>query len=106
MVSDYSNHEDQDKTVRTSPPKPQDPYRKKKKKKQKHMKSRILTNPNICAGEPFLKGTRIPVHIILTHLSSGEDDETILDNFPKLKQADINACREYAEKRARKRYHD
>ncbi|MBM3157588.1 MAG: DUF433 domain-containing protein [Chloroflexi bacterium] len=57
---------------------------------------RIISDPNICGGEPRIKGTRIPVHVILSHLAAGEDYETILKNFPRLKREDILACLEYA----------
>ena len=46
------------------------------------MNPRIVSDPNICGGEPCVKGTRIPVHIILSHLAVGENYETILKNFP------------------------
>lgn len=104
METDHSDDDNQKETAQTPPPESQAPPRKKKKKKL--MKSRILTNPKICGGEPFIKGTRIPVHIILTHLAGGDDDEAILENFPRLRQGDIEACREYAERRARKRFYD
>lgn len=71
-----------------------------KKKKKKLIKAHIVTNPNICGGEPCIKGTRIPVDIILSHLASGDDDETIIENFPKMKKEDIEACRQFAERRA------
>ena len=48
------------------------------------MNPRIVSDPNICGGEPCVKGTRIPVHIILSHLAVGENYETILKNFPRL----------------------
>jgi uncharacterized protein (DUF433 family) len=57
---------------------------------------RIVADPSICGGEPCIKGTRIPVHIILSHLAAGEDQETILNNFPRLTSKDILACLEYA----------
>jgi len=60
------------------------------------MKDRIISNPNICGGEPCIKGTRIPVHIILSHLAAGDDFSTILKNFPRIKVEDIRACLEYA----------
>ncbi|MCK9420902.1 MAG: DUF433 domain-containing protein [Nitrospirae bacterium] len=60
------------------------------------MNTRIVSDPNICGGEPCVKGTRIPVHIILSHLAAGENYETILRNFPRLKSEDIKACLEYA----------
>lgn len=60
------------------------------------MKERIVSDPNVCGGEPCIKGTRIPVHIILSHLAAGEDYDTILKNFPRLEREDILACLEYA----------
>jgi len=60
------------------------------------MNERIIADPNICGGEPCIKGTRIPVAIILSHLATGEDYETVLRNFPRLTREDILACLEYA----------
>ena len=60
------------------------------------MYERIISDPSICGGEPCIKGTRIPVHIILSHLASGEDYDTILNNFPRASIEDIKACLEYA----------
>lgn len=60
------------------------------------MNPRITIDPEICGGEPCIKGTRIPVHIILSHLAAGEDYETILKNFPRVTREDIIACLEYA----------
>ena len=60
------------------------------------MNTRIVSDPNICGGEPCVKGTRIPVHIILSHLAAGENYETILMNFPRLASEDIKECLEYA----------
>jgi uncharacterized protein (DUF433 family) len=60
------------------------------------MNPRIISDPNICGGEPCIKGTRIPVHVILSHLATGEDYEIILKHFPRLTKEDILACLEYA----------
>lgn len=60
------------------------------------MNPRISIDPQICSGEPCIKGTRIPVHIILSHLAAGEDHKTILQNFPRITKDDILACLEYA----------
>jgi len=59
------------------------------------MNERIISEPNICGGEPCIRGTRIPVHIILSHLATGEDYDTILKNFPNIEKEDILACLEY-----------
>lgn len=60
------------------------------------MNERIVSDPKICGGEPCIKGTRVPVHIILSHLAAGETYEHVLENFPRLKLEDIYACLEYA----------
>lgn len=68
----------------------------KKQEIGKKMIHRIVSDPNICGGEPCVAGTRIPVWVILSHLAAGEDTETILRNFPSLSKEDIQACLEYA----------
>ena len=60
------------------------------------MFERIISDPTICAGEPCIKGTRIPVHIVLSHLAAGDDYDTVISNFPRLTLEDIKACLEYA----------
>lgn len=71
---------------------------KSNKQAKKRMKGagRIVADPSICGGEACIKGTRIPVHIILSHLAAGDDYDTVLKNFPRLTLADIQACLEYA----------
>lgn len=56
----------------------------------------IISNPNICNGKPCIKGTRIPVHIILDLLSAGEDFEEIKKAYPNINDEDIRACLSYA----------
>jgi uncharacterized protein (DUF433 family) len=60
------------------------------------MNERIISDLSICGGEPCIKGTRIPVHIILSHLAAGDDYNTILKNFPRISIKDIKASLEYA----------
>ncbi len=60
------------------------------------MNERIISNPQVCGGEPCIKGTRIPVHVILSHIAAEEDYVSILKEFPRIKQEDILACLEYA----------
>jgi uncharacterized protein (DUF433 family) len=59
-------------------------------------KDRIISDPEICGGEPTIKDTRIPAHVILSHLAAGEDHGTVLKNFPRLTEEDILACLEFA----------
>lgn len=62
----------------------------------KRMNKRIVCNPKICGGEPCIKGTRIPVRVILSHIAAGEDYSSILKQFPRIKKEDILACLDYA----------
>ena len=56
----------------------------------------IVSNPDICGGEPCIKGTRIPVRVILSHIAAGDNEDTIFKQFPRIKKIDIKACLEYA----------
>ena len=53
---------------------------------EKKMNERITSDPQVCGGEPCVKGTRISVRIILSHIASGEDYSTILKQFPRIQQ--------------------
>ena len=55
-----------------------------------------MSDPNVCGGEPCVAGTRIPVHVILSHFAAGDSKEIILEQFPPLREEDIRACLEYA----------
>ena len=57
---------------------------------------RIVSDPNICSGKSCIKGTRIPVHIILDLLAAGENFEGIRKAYPNITDADIRACLNYA----------
>lgn len=59
-------------------------------------KDRISINLNVCHGKPCIKGTRIMVSIILDYLKAGESVETILKEYPTLKEEDIRAALSYA----------
>jgi uncharacterized protein (DUF433 family) len=59
-------------------------------------KSRITIDPEILAGKPIIKGTRIPVELILDLLANGWTTEEILENYPQLKKKDIIAALKYA----------
>ena len=60
------------------------------------MKTRIVSDHRICGGELCIKGTHIPVYVILSHLAAGEDYSAIIESFPVLMAEDIVACLEYA----------
>ena len=64
---------------------------------------RISINPTVCHGQACVKGTRIPVHLILRMLANGDRIENILDEYPSLTLTDIHACFEYGASLAEER---
>jgi uncharacterized protein (DUF433 family) len=57
---------------------------------------RIELNPKVCNGKPVIKGTRIPVSVILEQIADGETWDTLLAGYPELKKKDIQAALLYA----------
>jgi uncharacterized protein (DUF433 family) len=57
---------------------------------------RIVRNPQICGGEPVLKGTRITLRTVLASLAQGDSAEDILEDFPSLKPEDVRAAIAFA----------
>ncbi|MDT8782459.1 MAG: DUF433 domain-containing protein [Candidatus Bathyarchaeota archaeon] len=53
---------------------------------------RIAVNPKILCGKPVIKGTRIPVSLILELISAGYDSERIINAYPSLTAEDIKAA--------------
>ncbi|MHA1448634.1 MAG: DUF433 domain-containing protein [Candidatus Hodarchaeales archaeon] len=58
--------------------------------------SRIEINPRVLGGKPVIKGTRIPVYIILQMLRDGATFDEILKGYPRIEKDDIKAVLEYA----------
>ncbi|MBI5203643.1 MAG: DUF433 domain-containing protein [Nitrospirae bacterium] len=65
------------------------------------MIGRISVDKNIMHGKPCIKGTRIPVYMILDLLAGGSTIKDILDDYPDITEEDIRACVEYAAMLAR-----
>ena len=59
------------------------------------MHERITIDSNVCHGQACVKGTRIPVHLILRMLANGDTIEDLLVEYPSLTQEDIHACFDY-----------
>ena len=55
----------------------------------------IEVNPRILGGKPVIRGTRIPVYLILELLSAGYDFKRILRAYPTLKEEDVKAAVEF-----------
>jgi uncharacterized protein (DUF433 family) len=57
---------------------------------------RIEINPKVMLGKPVIRGTRIPVELILRKLSEGAREADLLDAYPRLTREDIKAAIGYA----------
>jgi uncharacterized protein (DUF433 family) len=57
---------------------------------------RIEVNPRVMLGKPVIRGTRIPVELILRKLSEGATEDDLLDAYPRLSRQDIQAAIGYA----------
>jgi len=57
---------------------------------------RIELNPRVCNGKPVIKGTRIPVSVILEQIAEGDSWDKLLTGYPELKREDVQAALLYA----------
>ena len=56
----------------------------------------IVSNPDMLRGKPRIKGTRIPVSLVLGYLAAGYTQDEIIQEFPDLSTEQIAACLDYA----------
>jgi uncharacterized protein (DUF433 family) len=59
---------------------------------------RIVTDPKILVGKPIVKGTRIPVELVLARLAENPDLDDLFAAYPRLKKRDVQACFAYARR--------
>jgi len=59
--------------------------------------SRIIRDPEICGGQPTIKGTRVLVLDIMSLLKAGQSFDEILQDFPTITREDIVEVISYAE---------
>jgi len=57
---------------------------------------RVVSDPSICSGKPVIKGTRIMVRNILSMLKGGYAIDRVLEAYPELTKADVEAAIDYA----------
>ena len=57
---------------------------------------RVQANPKVMLGKPVIRGTRIPVELILRKLAEGSQEEDLLEAYPRLTREDIRAAIAYA----------
>ncbi len=76
-------------------------------KEQLRYPDRIIQDPKVMVGKPVVKGTRIPVELVLQHLADNPDLADLFAAYPELTREDVKACLAYAytlvERRRRRR---
>ena len=60
------------------------------------IREHIEINPDVMLGKPVIRGTRIPIELILRKLSEGATEVELLDAYPRLTKLDIQAALAYA----------
>ena len=63
-------------------------------------KDHIVSTSDVLRGKPRLKGTRIPVSLVLGYLAAGASHEEIIRELPDLTSEQIMACLDYARELA------
>lgn len=62
------------------------------------MSERISIDPDVCNGRPVVRGTRIAVQTVLEFLAAGDSVGDVLEEYPRLTRADVQACLDYASR--------
>jgi len=67
--------------------------------KEESLLRRVEVNPKIMLGKPIIRGTRLPVDILVEKIAYGATMEDLKKDYPFLKDDDIRAALLYAAKR-------
>ena len=66
----------------------------------------IVKVPGTCGGDPIVKGTRMPVWLLLEFQACGATEDELLENHPNLSRESIRAAFAYAEAHGMIAYED
>jgi uncharacterized protein (DUF433 family) len=66
--------------------------------KEEKLLKRIEINPKVMLGKPVIKGTRLPLEILIEKLAYGATFESLKEDYPFLHDEDIQAALLYAAK--------
>jgi uncharacterized protein (DUF433 family) len=75
-------------------------------REQARYHDRITEDPEIMVGKPVVRGTRIPVELVLDYLARNPSFDDLFSDYPRLTMEDVKACFAYAQavvERRRKR---
>jgi uncharacterized protein (DUF433 family) len=62
----------------------------------RELHARIMVDADVCGGMPRVRGTRIPIAVILAGLAEGLTPEQLIDHYPQLAPDDVRAALAYA----------
>jgi uncharacterized protein (DUF433 family) len=68
---------------------------------QEELMSRVVIDPDVCGGQPCIRGTRIYIAIILDSLAEGLPPEQIIEEYPQLTLDDMRGALAYAAELSR-----
>lgn len=61
-----------------------------------NLQDRVVLNPDVLAGKPVIRGTRLAVEFIVDLPGQGWTESQVLENYPGIAHEDILACLQYA----------
>lgn len=61
----------------------------------------ITINPDVMLGKPIVRGTRVPVYLIVDFIASGQTAAEIVADYPDLTIEDVEAAVAYARREAK-----
>ena len=65
---------------------------------EQELLERITVDPQIFGGKPIIRGHRLAVEHVLQMLAAGDTVDTLLEGYPWLERADVQACLLYASR--------
>ena len=69
-------------------------------------RERISIDPHVCHGQACIRGTRVPVSVVLDNVASGLTDSDIVASYPPLSIENVRAAAAYGADLARERFID
>ena len=66
--------------------------------------TRFDQRPDLCGGEPVIKGSRVTLRTVLASLAEGDTIEEILTDFPTLTAYDLRAAIAFAGRLGSRRF--
>ena len=59
------------------------------------------SNPDVLSGQPVVRGTRLPVYVIVDAVAAGDSMEDLLEAYPFLEESDVRQALHFAARMSR-----